>query len=309
MSEEQRGEMILWSSTIDNGKWKAEVVQSSETEATLYITKMPASVEYMETFDFTLDYTKGITDEALEEWQDKAIMWIDKQDEHEDTGLIIPEDARIFADGIIKIFGRMSDGLPRTLNFDKGWYGLIIDLDEELERVRPDYKIRTIKEKGGRLLFNFELPRKAFTCCELFHETQVPPEEKGEVSVEWWMETNKRLQEHLETEEHKNTLAEYLAEQEELQPDIDEMTNIIEEYADKSVTICEACGSPGELDTIFWHKTLCPKHFAELEKITPEDVATAKTIQEVVQNANIQGYVESVPKDEALPDGKFIDRF
>jgi hypothetical protein len=310
MSQEQRVEILLWSSTVDNGKWKTEVVQSSDTEATLYITKMPSSVEYMETFDFKLDHEKGIPEEALEEWQDKAIMWIDKQDEYGDSGIVIPEDARMFGEGLVKLFGRIPEGPYRSINFDKGWYGLIIDLDTELSNIRPDYIVKQIKEENGKLIFKFDLPTTPFTCCEDFHMNQVPPEnDEGDEYMAWWKETNEKLTEHLKTEEHLKTVEKSLEEKEELKPTIEEMTEIVKSYQESALTLCEACGAPGELETFFWHKTLCPKHLAELEKLTPEDIQQAAAINEVIENATLEPFVEVMPKEEPLGEGKFIERF
>lgn len=309
MSEEQKGEMLLWSSSIDNGTWKAEVVQASDTEATIYITKMPSEVVHMENFDFTLDFAKGISDETLEEWQDKAIMLVDKYavQEYEDTGISLPEDARIYGEGIVRIFARIPEGLPRSLNFDKGWYGLVIDLDNELAKVREDYLIRQIKEVKGKLVFKIELPTKSLSCCEEFHFAQTPPEDKeGDAYSQWWLDAIKLSQEHLETEEHKKCFAEYEEEQKSQLPDLEAMYQIVAEYQDKAINTCEACGAPGELETLFWHKTLCPKHLSELEKITPEDVENAKELNESISKIL---YIENDPKPETLPDGKIIERF
>lgn len=49
----------------------------------------------------------------------------------------------------------------------------------------------------------------------------------------------------------------------------DEIFDIIEEYEEKSYSICEECGEPGELRKGGWWKTLCDKHHEERENNKP----------------------------------------
>jgi len=307
MSEEPRGEILLWSSNVDNGRWKAEVTQCNDTEVTLYITDLFLNeVKYMENMDFVLDIQKGVPNEVLEEWQDKTIMWIDKQDVYEGTEIRMPEEAKIFGDGLVRILNRIQGGWGKGLNFDIGWYGMIIDLDNELANIRFDYTIKQIMEKDGALVLIFDLPTKGFDCCQIFHENNEVPDNDGDIPVEWWAEMSNKFQEHLKTDEHLATAEEFEKEQKELLPDIEEMNEVVARYIEMSITICEACGAPGELETLIWKKTLCPKHLSELEKITPEDIETSKSINQIIAGAD---FAEVALKEEPIGEGKFIERF
>ena len=56
-----------------------------------------------------------------------------------------------------KVFSRFSDKWSKNIETGKGWYSIIIELNEELVKIDPNYKIYYIKEKFGGLRFNCSL--------------------------------------------------------------------------------------------------------------------------------------------------------
>lgn len=71
------------------------------------------------------------------------------------NSLHVPKDAGENADGLRRILMRIPDGWGRWIGHRKGWYPLVIRLDEALAAVDPNYEIEQVKEKYGALRFYF----------------------------------------------------------------------------------------------------------------------------------------------------------
>jgi hypothetical protein len=54
------------------------------------------------------------------------------------------------------VIERMYEAYGKKIRCDSGWFQLIFDLDAELNKIDPDYKIYQIKEKFGELRFYFD---------------------------------------------------------------------------------------------------------------------------------------------------------
>jgi len=63
--------------------------------------------------------------------------------------LRVPEDAGEHLAGIRQILGRIPDNWGRQLRCQKGWYGILVELDEKLAQLDPDYVVYQAKEKFG----------------------------------------------------------------------------------------------------------------------------------------------------------------
>lgn len=69
----------------------------------------------------------------------------------------IPEDAGEYADGLTKIIRRIPDGYGRWIGCGPGWYPLIIELDEKIAEIAPNYVVAQVKEKFGTLRYYFSV--------------------------------------------------------------------------------------------------------------------------------------------------------
>lgn len=73
------------------------------------------------------------------------------------NALHVPEDADEWEEGLRKILGRIPDGWGRWISCDKGWYPIVVELDEQLSRIAPDYAVHQVKEKFGGLRYYYSL--------------------------------------------------------------------------------------------------------------------------------------------------------
>mgnify|MGYP003349248341 CR=1 FL=1 len=66
---------------------------------------------------------------------------------------VLPEGAGDYAEGLIKIMNRIPPGWGRWISCDKGWFPILVEANEQLEFIDPNYEIHQIKEKFGTLRF------------------------------------------------------------------------------------------------------------------------------------------------------------
>lgn len=67
--------------------------------------------------------------------------------------LFIPKDAGDHAAGLEAILRRIPDGWGRWIRCDKGWYPIIVALDEKIAAIAPEYEVYQVKEKFGTLRY------------------------------------------------------------------------------------------------------------------------------------------------------------
>jgi len=67
----------------------------------------------------------------------------------------VPKDAGEYTDGLIAILMRIPDGWGRWISCDRGWYQIIIDVDQQLAALDPNYTVHQVKEKFGGLRYYF----------------------------------------------------------------------------------------------------------------------------------------------------------
>jgi hypothetical protein len=65
----------------------------------------------------------------------------------------LPEDAGEYSEGLLKILRRIPDRWGRWISCASGWYPLLVELDEKLAQIEPDYEIHQVKEKFGTLRY------------------------------------------------------------------------------------------------------------------------------------------------------------
>lgn len=87
---------------------------------------------------------------AWNQWQQTSIssVWRDTRD-----SMNVPDDAGEYAEGLRLILARIPPGRGRFINCDKGWFGLITELDSVLAQLDPEYVVQQVKEKFGRLAY------------------------------------------------------------------------------------------------------------------------------------------------------------
>lgn len=65
----------------------------------------------------------------------------------------VPDDAGDLASGLETILRRIPGGWGRWIRVERGWYPIIIGLDEKLADLDPDYRVLQVKEKFGGLRY------------------------------------------------------------------------------------------------------------------------------------------------------------
>lgn len=75
------------------------------------------------------------------------------------NALMVPEDAGVYAEGLEKILRRIPDGWGRWISCGKGWYPILVGLDEQLALIDDDYVVHQVKEKYARLCYYCENSR------------------------------------------------------------------------------------------------------------------------------------------------------
>ena len=72
------------------------------------------------------------------------------------NALHVPEDAGEHADALRGILARIPDGWGRWISCSRGWYPLLVELDEQVRALLPNYVIHQVKEKFGGLRYYWE---------------------------------------------------------------------------------------------------------------------------------------------------------
>ncbi len=72
------------------------------------------------------------------------------------NALHVPEDAGEHADALRGMLLRIPDGWGRWIRCGRGWYPLLVELDEQLRALLPNYVIHQVKEKFGGLRYYWE---------------------------------------------------------------------------------------------------------------------------------------------------------
>jgi len=181
----------------------------------------------------------------------------------------LPEDAGEHADGLLKIIRRIPENWGRWISCGSGWYPLLVELDEKLAQIEPDYEIHQVKEKFGTLRYYIGMPDLKPRCCIDIEATQ-PVE--GAINPQWIQEGSRSAKEQYQLDRwfyevllpHFDT-PEHVAQNEALGPErerrheiSDQMNEIIDSYERKSAITCESCGSAAEMRSRgYWYRTLC----------------------------------------------------
>lgn len=184
----------------------------------------------------------------------------------------VPNDAGEYSDGLRRILERIPPRWGRWISCDKGWYPLIIELDQKLAEIFPDYELHQVKEKFSTLRYYIGFPQLDPQCCIDLEATRpydgpVDPKWRRTGSEEWTAmkqyELDKWFYEvylpHQDSPEHAANNEALEPERQRRRKLSDSMYKIIAEYEHLSAKTCETCGAPAEsLARGYWYKTLCP---------------------------------------------------
>lgn len=157
----------------------------------------------------------------------------------QDTDLRLPDDAGEYAPGLRRILMRIPDGWGRWISCDRGWYPLLVELDEQISRLDPLYEIHQVKEKFGGLRYYYAAS-DPFVYYQHLH-----PE-----SSDGW----EGYQEFSSSEAGQRLVQELQARSQQIEA-------LVEHAARKAQRTCERCAGDGEtrrtLSPAPWYKTLC----------------------------------------------------
>jgi hypothetical protein len=164
------------------------------------------------------------------------------------NALHVPEDAGEHADALRGMLVRIPDGWGRWIRCDRGWYSLLVELDEQLRALLPNYVIHQVKEKFGGLRYYWDPGEEVRDPGDPGGETVVGGEAAvaGEVVIGGEAAVAER--------ERRIELAQQLVASAEK----------------RASAICELCGAAGQLHRTHAgrYKTLCPD-CAEREGYVP----------------------------------------
>ena len=193
----------------------------------------------------------------------------------------IPENSGEYAEDIRKILSRIPPRWGRWISCDKGWYPLVIELDQKLAEIYPDYELHQVKEKFGTLRYYIGFPDLQPQCC-IDLDAEQPIE--GPINPRFLQKDEERTAEdqytldtwfyevrltHFDTPEHVQQDALLEPERQRRRELLDKMEEIIREYEDLSSRTCELCRDDAKLlSRSYWYRTLC-ESCAEKEGYMP----------------------------------------
>jgi hypothetical protein len=195
------------------------------------------------------------------------------------NALHIPKDAGDHAAALEKMLRRIPDGWGRWVRCDAGWYALLVQLDEQISALLPDYEIHQMKEKYGTLRFYWGYPEITPPCClerevsdprplpEPVSASYAPKGRTPEVQavMDAWLA---RELAHRESEEHEacvNALPNGPGT-DQFEAAVEQVEALVADTERRSSTICERCAAAGTLCAQgIWVKTLCVACAEELD--------------------------------------------
>jgi hypothetical protein len=173
------------------------------------------------------------------------------------NALHVPEDAGEHAEALRGMLVRIPDGWGRWISCKRGWYPLLVELDEQLRTLLPNYELQQAKEKYGGL-------RYYWTAGEHIHdpddpEPPMPARGCSEAESEQWSQAHEAWCERLAAYRQRPELQQRSADLEQRV----ELANKLVHTAEARATVtCELCGAAGRLHCRYtpcpWYKTLCP---------------------------------------------------
>ncbi|MGH2879027.1 MAG: hypothetical protein ACRDK4_05395 [Solirubrobacteraceae bacterium] len=172
------------------------------------------------------------------------------------NALHVPADAGEHADALQAMLLRIPDGWGRWISCDRGWYPLLVELDEQLRALLPDYVIHQVKEKFGGLRYYWESGEEIHDPDDT--EPATPGRNGDETEWERWRNAHdawwERTSAYQETNEGRERIA-------DLQQRVELAERLVDTAEARAGITCELCGATGLLHrtpaSTPWYKTLC----------------------------------------------------
>ncbi|HWJ49863.1 MAG TPA: hypothetical protein VNR42_02520 [Solirubrobacteraceae bacterium] len=169
----------------------------------------------------------------------------------------VPKDAGEHTDALRAMLVRIPDGWGRWISCSCGWYPLLVELDEQVRALLPNYVIHQVKEKYGGLRYYWESGEEIHNP----HDPEPSTPGASGSDAEWtawerehedWCE---RLDTYRQTPEGRGLVA-------DLERRVDLAECLVHAAEMRASVTCELCGVAGQLHhtpaRAPWYKTLCP---------------------------------------------------
>ncbi len=161
------------------------------------------------------------------------------------------------ADALSGMLARIPNGWGRWISCDRGWYPLLVELDEQLRTLLPDYVIHQVKEKYGGLRYYWEPGEEVHDLDDL--EPATPGRDGSEAEWERWAQAHEawceRLDAYRQTPEGQKRVG-------DLRRRVELAERLVRTAEARAGVTCELCGTAGLLHStpahVPWYKTLCP---------------------------------------------------
>lgn len=176
--------------------------------------------------------------------------------------LHVPSDAGEFAPALERILRRIPDRWDRWIRCERGWYPLIVRVDDSVSELLPHYEVHQVKEKFGELCYYWSLSQRPMPCCAWFTLTNPRPKAAGDwgqaeatPGIRAW---NDQFGAHKTSPEHLEHSAVRDARIRALAPKIDAAKALVKAAEEESTRTCQLCGRTGTLRLDGrWYRTMC----------------------------------------------------
>ncbi|HTU84668.1 MAG TPA: hypothetical protein VMF57_03780 [Solirubrobacteraceae bacterium] len=174
----------------------------------------------------------------------------------------VPDDAGEYAQALRRMLVRIPDGWGRWIGCSRGWYAIVVDLDQQLGALFPGYELHQVKEKYGGLRFYWGTGERVTDPRDpepgIPSPSRQPAEDKTSAAWDEWEAAydtwSRRLALYLGTEEGA-------ARQVDLENRSELAERLVEAAEQRASVTCELCGLSGELCCAPgrhpWYQTLC----------------------------------------------------
>ena len=173
------------------------------------------------------------------------------------NALHVPKDAGEHADALRGMLLRIPDGWGRWIRCDRGWYPLLVELDEQLRGLFPKYELHQVKEKYGGLRYYWESDEDVHDPDD--PEPPIPERGRSDAELAHWEQAHdawcERLDAYRQTPEGQQRVA-------DLERRVELAEQLVDAAEGRAGVTCEICGAAGRLHQTParspWYKTLCP---------------------------------------------------
>jgi hypothetical protein len=177
----------------------------------------------------------------------------------------VPEDAGEHEEALEGMLARIPDGWGRWISCSRGWYPLLVELDEKLSTLLPNYIIHQVKEKFGGLRYYWEPGEEIHDPND--PEPPIPGRGCSDAETAKWERAHEawceRLDSYRQTPEGQTRLA-------DLERRVELAGQLVDSAEKRAGVTCEVCGAAGQphRTPARRYKTLCPA-CAEREGYVP----------------------------------------